>query len=254
MPPERAGSSPDEIVPPPPERPAARTPTRLAQTASVLGVILAGGQSRRMGGGDKGLRALGGQPMIRYGIDRVAAQLAGGAADLALNANGDPARFAELGLPVVADSVPGFAGPLAGVLAGLDAAAARARAFVLTAAADTPFPPLDLAAALTEAQAETDADILFAATEDETGRLRRHPTFGLWRAALAEDLRHALTEAGERKVVAFADRYRSRVVRFAAPDPTTGLDPFFNVNTPEELAIAEAALQTAARSDLGSSA
>ncbi len=195
-----------------------------------LGVILAGGQARRMGGGDKCLLPLAGRPILEHVIARLSPQVE----TVAINANGDPARFACLSLPVIADSVPGFAGPLAGVLAGLDWAAGRGASHIVTAAADTPFLPLDLVARLSAAAQASGMPIaLAAAPHAERGRVR-HPTFGLWPVALREDLRRALGE-GVRKVVLWTDRHGAAEVLFAQPGP----DPFFNVNTPEDLARAE---------------
>lgn len=185
-----------------------------------LGVILAGGQATRMGGGDKSLRLLGGEPVLARVIDRLAPQVEG----IALNANGDPARFAEWGLPVIPDNVEGFVGPLAGVLAGLDWAADQGAASIVTVAADTPFFPTDLVARLTAG-----GSLALAATDDG----HRHPTFGLWPTALREDLRTALAN-GTRKIVAWTDSHNAASVVFGgAPDP------FFNINTPDDLALAE---------------
>ncbi|MFV0513454.1 MAG: molybdenum cofactor guanylyltransferase MobA [Jhaorihella sp.] len=201
-----------------------------------LGIILAGGQATRMGGGDKGLLALGGRPLLSHVIDRLAPQVAG----LALNANGDPARFDGFGLPVLADSIEGFAGPLAGVLAGLDWAAARGGDAIVTAAADTPFFPCDLVPRLLLAAEGMAAPLALAATPDpERGRVR-HPTFGLWPVALRDDLRAAL-QGGLRKVVLWTDRHGGREALF----PVVGADPFFNVNTPADLARAGALLGAA---------
>ena len=207
-----------------------------------LGVILAGGLATRMGGGDKGLLALGGQSLLSRVIDRLAPQVAG----LALNANGDATRFAEVGLPVVADTIEGFAGPLAGVLAGLDWAAEQGAQAIVTAAADTPFFPTDLVARLMAA-AEGQVHPLVLATTPKSGdevlksggkgRVNRHPTFGLWPVALRDDLRAAL-EGGLRKVVLWTDQHGGREALFEA-EP---FDPFFNVNTREDLARAEALL------------
>lgn len=196
--------------------------------SGVLGVILAGGRSSRMGGGDKGLLALGGVRLI----DRVVARLGPQCDGLALNANGDPSRFADLGLPVLPDSVGGFAGPLAGVLAGLDHAAGAGYGSIVTAAADTPFFPADLVARLRAAAGPE--GLALAASRDGEGQLWRHPTFGLWPVALREDLRAAL-EGGLRKIVAWTDSHGAGTAEFAS----TPFDPFFNVNTPEELAQAE---------------
>ncbi|MDW4499784.1 molybdenum cofactor guanylyltransferase MobA [Sulfitobacter sp. D35] len=195
-----------------------------------LGVILAGGRARRMGGGDKGELALGGQTLLSHVIERFEPQVAG----LALNANGDPARFAHYGLPVLPDSVAGFAGPLAGVLAGLDWAAAQGADTIVTAAADTPFLPPDLVPQLLLAAEGMAHTLALAATRDPAGDLNRHPTFGLWPIALRDDLRSAL-EGGLRKVVAWTDAHDGRVAEF----PVAGSDPFFNVNTPDDLADAE---------------
>ncbi len=199
-----------------------------------IGVILAGGQATRMGGGDKGLLQVGGQSLLTHVIARLGPQVDG----LALNANGDPDRFAALGLPVIADSVDGFAGPLAGVLAGLDWAAEQGADSIVTAAADTPFFPTDLVARLTAAAQGQDHPLVLATTP-RTGdealksgggkRVNRHPTFGLWPVALRHDLRTAL-QTGLRKVVLWTDRHNGREALF----PAQPFDPFFNVNTPED--------------------
>jgi len=192
------------------------------------GVILAGGRATRMGGGDKGLRHLGDRRLIDHVIDRLAPQCAA----LAINANGDPARFAEFGLPVLADSLPDHPGPLAGVLAGLDWAAAEGHAAIVTAAADTPFFPRDLARRL--AAAAGPSGLALAASRDAEGKLWRHPTFGLWPVALRDDLRAAL-RGGLRKIVLWTDAHGAGLAEF----PATPVDPFFNVNTPEDIARAE---------------
>ena len=204
-----------------------------------LGVILAGGLATRMGGGDKALLPLGGQSLLARVIARLEPQVAG----LALNANGDVSRFAGFGLPVVADSVEGFAGPLAGVLAGLDWAAELGADAIVTVAADTPFFPCDLVPRLLMASEGMAAPLALAATprgdadtRSMTAGLIRHPTFGLWPVALRDDLRAALQD-GLRKVVIWTDRHDGRLAEF----PDAG-DPFFNVNTPDDLAQAEAML------------
>ncbi len=196
---------------------------------TTIGVILAGGRATRMGGGDKCLLEAGGRSLLSHVIARLGPQVDG----LILNANGDPARFAAYALPVVADGFEGYAGPLAGVLAGMEAAQARGAARIVTAAADTPFFPLDLAVRLDAAARGAGAPLACAATPDATGRLWDHPTFGLWDAALAGDLRAAL-EGGLRKVVDWTARHGCARAAFGAGPP----DPFFNVNTPEDLAIA----------------
>ena len=195
-----------------------------------LGVILAGGQATRMGGGDKGLLPLGGTTLLAQVIERLEPQVAG----LALNANGDGARFGRFGLPVVADSIDGFAGPLAGVLAGLDWAAGQGADTIVTAAADTPFFPCDLVPRLLLASEGMAAPLVLAATPDERRGQIRHPTFGLWPVALRDDLRAAL-QGGLRKVVLWSDQHDGREALFAQD----GIDPFFNVNTPDDLVQAE---------------
>lgn len=191
----------------------------------VIGVILAGGQATRMGGGDKGLLMLGGQTMLSRVIDRLGPQVD----QMVLNANGDPARFASFDLPVIPDSVAGFPGPLAGVLAGMDHAAALGFSHILTVAADTPFFPADLGQRLRECA----APIRLAATR-EGDRIYRHPTFGLWPTALCDDLRTALND-GLRKVVLWTDRHGTGEVLFPA-------EAFFNINTPQDLAEAKSRL------------
>ncbi|WP_282152504.1 molybdenum cofactor guanylyltransferase MobA [Ruegeria atlantica] len=210
-----------------------------------LGVILAGGLATRMGGGDKGLLQIGGQSLLSHVIDRFGPQVDG----LALNANGDPERFADLNLPVLPDTIEGFAGPLAGVLAGLDWAAKQGADSIVTAAADTPFFPRDLVARLTDA-AQGQTHPLVLATTPRTGdealksgggkRVNRHPTFGLWPVALRDDLRDALND-GLRKVVLWTDKHDGREALF----PAEPFDPFFNVNTPDDLARAQKLLEQA---------
>ncbi len=197
-----------------------------SEAGRVAGVLLAGGLSRRMGGGDKTLRRLGGRTVLEHAVDRIRPQVAA----LALNANGDPARFAEYGLPVIADSIEGFAGPLAGVLAGLDWAAEAAPGcrWLLSAPTDAPFLPRDLAARLVEGGREG-AEVVVAASGG-----RAHPVAALWAASLGTPLRRAL-EGGVRKVEDFTRGYRVATVTFAS-DP---VDPFFNLNRPEDLEEAE---------------
>jgi molybdenum cofactor guanylyltransferase len=194
---------------------------------TIAGVLLAGGQSQRMGGGDKCLRMLGGRPILAHVIERAQPQVA----TLVLNANGDAARFAAFGLPVVADDIAGFAGPLAGVLAGLDWAAANLpqATHVASFATDAPFLPRDLVAALRDGMREGAYQLACAASDG-----RAHPVFGLWPLALREDLRQALI-GGLRKVDQWTGRYRLIEVEF----PAAPVDPFFNANRPEDLAEAE---------------
>lgn len=192
----------------------------------VPGVILAGGQAARMGGGDKGLLQLGNLKLIEHVIARISPQVS----TLVLNANGDPARFANFGLPVISDSAEGFAGPLAGVLAGLDWAAEQGDLDVVTVAADTPFFPSDLVAKLGNARTKAGSPIALASTQGlEPGR-NRHPTFGLWPVSLREDLRRSLRD-GLRKVVDWTDKHGCATAEF----PVVGYDPFFNVNTLQDL-------------------
>jgi molybdopterin-guanine dinucleotide biosynthesis protein A len=194
----------------------------------VVGVLLAGGQSRRMGGGDKALRPIGGTPLL----ERIIARLRPQVEALVINANGDPARFASFGLPVVPDTVPGFAGPLAGVLAGLDwVAAARPDCpYVASVATDAPFVPENLVARLAEEMQAAGAELACAASGG-----RAHPVFGLWPVRLRDALRQTLVEEGLRKVDDWTGRYRLKTVAFAGHP----VDPFFNVNRPEDLAEAE---------------
>ena len=198
----------------------------------VAGVILAGGLARRMGGGDKALLELAGRPLLAHVIGRLRPQVD----ELVLNANGDAARFARFGLPVVPDTVEGFAGPLAGVLAGMRWAGLRGHEHVVSAAGDTPFFPADLVARLWAAKG--DRPIAMAATDDPERGLSQHPTFALWPVALADDLEDALTRGQMRKVIVWTSRHGCAQAVF------DGHLPFFNVNTPEDLAEAE---QIAAR-------
>jgi molybdenum cofactor guanylyltransferase len=190
-----------------------------ARPLSIPGMILAGGRSRRMGGGDKCLMPLAGRPVLAFVIDRIRPQVSA----LALNANGDATRFAGFALPVVADDEADFAGPLAGILAALDWASPSASA-VLTVPADTPFLPGDLVARLLEVEAP--------ALARSAGRV--HPVVGVWPLAQRERLRKALREEGLRKVEDWTDRLAPRFVDFDGD----AFDPFFNINTPEDLAQA----------------
>jgi molybdopterin-guanine dinucleotide biosynthesis protein A len=193
----------------------------------TIGLLLAGGLSRRMGGGDKCLRPLGGKPVLAHIIARARPQVSA----LVLNANGDPARFAAFGLPVAADTIEGFAGPLAGVLTGMEWAAAHRPevAWLATFATDAPFFPHDLVARLHAAIAGNRADLACARSNGQD-----HPVFGLWPVRLAPDLRRAMQE-GVRKVDLWTARYKLAAADFA----TEPFDPFFNANRPEDLAEAE---------------
>jgi molybdopterin-guanine dinucleotide biosynthesis protein A len=206
----------------------------------VAGVLLAGGLSRRMGGGDKSLRKLGGRPILDHVLDRVRPQVGA----LLLNANGETSRFAGYGLPVLPDSVAGFAGPLAGILTGMDwaASAAPGSRWLASFACDAPFLPANLVEALRAACEETGADLACAKS-----RGRAHPVFGLWRLDLRGDLRRAVVEEEVRKVDRWTGRYRLVEVDF--PDLLTEagpLDSFFNTNRPEDLREAERYLELVA--------
>ena len=195
---------------------------------ATLCVVLAGGLGRRMGGGDKPMREIGGRTILDYVIDRLSPQCDG----LMLNANGDPARFARFGLPVVADTVEGYPGPLAGVLAALEWTAANRPGieWVVSTAGDCPFLPRDLVERLQRARMADGADLAVAASGDQT-----HPVIGLWKVALRDELRHALVEEDMRKI----DRWTARYKLATVPWPTEPVDPFFNANTVEDLAEAE---------------
>jgi molybdopterin-guanine dinucleotide biosynthesis protein A len=197
-------------------------------TPKTVGVILAGGLARRMGGGDKPLRTIGGRTIL----DRVIEVFGPQCEELILNANGDPERFAATGLPVVADDVPDFAGPLAGILAALDWTAGHRPdvEWVVSVAADSPFLPQDFVARLHEARVESEMNLAQAETKGQN-----YPVNGLWKVALRKDLRHALVDEGLRKVGDWTARHG--VVNVIWPsDP---VDPFFNANTPEDIAEAE---------------
>ncbi len=195
---------------------------------AIAGVLLAGGLSRRMGGGDKNLRTLGGRTIL----ERIIATARPQVGPLVLNANGDPARFAAFGLPVAADVVEGYAGPLAGVLTGLEWARTNAPGcqWVASFATDSPFIPGDLVARLVAAVEREGADLACARSDGQ-----EHPVFGLWPVRLADDLRRAMVEEDMRKVDRWTARYRLAIADFAT-DP---VDPFFNTNRPEDLEEAE---------------
>lgn len=213
----------------------------------VTGVLLAGGQSRRMFAditgraasqavSDKGLLDLAGRPML----SRVAERLAPQVGRLVINANGDPTRFASFGLPVAADSVGGFVGPLAGVLAGMRWSLANAPAarFVATVSTDAPFLPADLVARLAEPILRDGAEITLAASAGEL-----HPVIGMWPVSLADNLEQALHD-GVRKVLRWTGTHATSNVEFPLQMVRgRSVDPFFNTNTPEELAEARSLLE-----------
>ena len=195
---------------------------------ATYGLVLAGGLARRMGGGDKGLIRIGGATILERALARVGPQCAG----LIINANGDPARFARFGLPVVADDVEGFAGPLAGILAGLDWLAANEPAigWLASVPGDCPFLPRDLVRRLNAARTAARVPLACAKSGDW-----RHPVVGLWRVDLRADLRRAVVAEGLRKIEVWTARHGVALAEWPA-DP---VDPFFNVNTPEDAAQAQ---------------
>lgn len=194
----------------------------------TLCVVLAGGLGRRMGGGDKPMREIGGRTILEHVIERLERQCDG----LVLNANGDPARFARFGLPVVADTIEGYPGPLAGILAALEWAAANRPdvEWIVSAAGDCPFLPRDLVARLQQARSAEGADLAVAASGGQA-----HPVIGLWKVALRDELRHALIDEDLRKIDRWTARYRLATVAW----PVEPVDPFFNANTVDDLAEAE---------------
>jgi molybdopterin-guanine dinucleotide biosynthesis protein A len=195
---------------------------------AVPGVLLAGGLARRMGGGDKPMRRIGGRTILERVIARLRPQCDG----LILNANGDPARFASFGLPVIADTVENFPGPLAGILAALDWAAANRPevSWMLSAAADCPFLPRDLVTRLHQALMKENAQLAVAASDGQS-----HPVIGLWNVGLRDELRHALVVEDVRRIDRWTARYRLATVEW----PVDELDPFFNANTMDDIAEAE---------------
>jgi molybdenum cofactor guanylyltransferase len=194
----------------------------------IPAVLLAGGLARRMGGGDKPMRQIAGRSIL----DRVIARLKPQCDGLILNANGDPARFAAVGLPVIPDGVADFPGPLAGILAALDWAAANRPevSLMLSVAADCPFLPRDLVLRLYQSLTEQDAQLAVAASDGQS-----HPVIGLWSVALRDELRHALVVEDVRKIDRWTARYRLATVTW----PIKPLDPFFNANTVDDIAEAE---------------
>jgi molybdopterin-guanine dinucleotide biosynthesis protein A len=196
--------------------------------ADTLGLVLAGGLARRMGGGDKARIKIGGATILERVLGRLTSQCRG----VIINANRDPARFADTGLAVVADSVPDFAGPLAGILAGLDWAAANAPAieWLASAPGDCPFLPRDLVTRLHAARVAGGTPLACA----QSGEWR-HPVVALWPVRLREDLRAALTKEGLRKIEIWTGRHGVSLAEW----PAAPFDPFFNVNTPDDAARAE---------------
>lgn len=207
--------------------------------AREFGIILAGGKSSRMGGGDKCLLPLAGRPILAHVIERLKPQVA----ELIISANGDPARFSAFGLPVVVDRLGFYAGPLAGILAGLEWARTNRpeSRFAITAASDTPFLPADLVDRLCSASGEGAPNLAVARS---AGGM--HPVFGLWPVTLAPDLEASL-KSGKRKVSDWVRQHQAREVMFTPLEIGSGtIDPFFNINRADDLAAAEAFLQASA--------
>jgi molybdenum cofactor guanylyltransferase len=203
--------------------------------APVTGVIVAGGLSRRMGGGDKTLLDLGGGTMLGCIIERLRPQVGA----LIINANGDASRFAAFGLPVVPDEITDYAGPLAGMLAGMRWSLAHAPAarHIATVSSDAPFLPADLIVRLSSAIENRSDAIALARSPDGL-----QPVIGLWPVALADDLQAGLA-AGTRKILAWAERHAITQVDFPQVDiGGRTVDPFFNANTPEDFALVRALL------------
>jgi molybdopterin-guanine dinucleotide biosynthesis protein A len=194
----------------------------------TVGAILAGGLARRLGGGDKALRSVGGSTVLSRLLERVAPQVT----RLILNANDNPRRFDGLGLPVVADTLPDHPGPLAGVLAALEwvALSAPEIEWVITVPGDAPFLPRDLVRRLHAARLRDGASFACAASGGQA-----HPVVGLWPVPFRHELRRAVADEGIRRVDAFTRLYPCPVVDW----PTDLVDPFFNVNTPDDLAEAD---------------
>ena len=195
---------------------------------ATLCVVLAGGLGRRMGGGDKPMREIGGRAILDHVIERLTPQCDA----LLLNAKGAPARFARFGLPVIADTVEGHPGPLAGILAALEWAAASRPdiEWVASAAGDCPFLPRDLIERLQQVRMAEVAELAVAASGGQA-----HPVIGLWKVALRDELRHALVAEDLRKIDRWTARYKLATVSW----PAEPVDPFFNANTVEDLAEAE---------------
>ena len=194
---------------------------------NVVGVILAGGRSQRMGGGHKSLLSLGGDTLLEHVIKRTSPQVD----RLILNINEDTALFEFVNLPLVEDTIDGFAGPLAGVLAGMEWSKINAPGsnWIATFAADTPFLPMDLVQKFLRTIEKTSAELVCASSKG-----RSHPVFGLWYVPLLEDLRRAIATEGIRRIDAWTSRYNLQVVDFMVGE----VDPFFNVNHPPDLDMA----------------
>jgi molybdopterin-guanine dinucleotide biosynthesis protein A len=199
-----------------------------AEHPPTLGLVLAGGLARRMGGGDKAFLKIGGQTILQRSLARFQPQCSG----IVLNANGDPKRFSDYPFPVVADNIPDFAGPLAGILAGLDWAAKNKPEieWIASVPGDCPFVPRDIVSRLHEARVAENQKLACAKSGDW-----RHPVVGIWPVSLRADLRRALMDEGLHKIEVWTRRHGIAIAEW----PDKPVDPFFNVNTPEDLAKAE---------------
>ena len=197
--------------------------------SNLLGVILVGGLSRRMGGGDKTLLYLAGQPMLDHVIKRIGPQIT----QLVINANGDLSRFAMFNLPLIPDSIPDYAGPLAGILSAMEYGREAGYSHLVSVSGDTPFLPLDLVQKLLE-PIRKGADIALASSNGRT-----HPVVGIWPLFLEKNLRDAMVHENLRKIDFFTARYKTAIIEFEA----SIVDPFFNINTKEEWAEAEQLLR-----------
>jgi len=208
-----------------------RLSSGMAETKDIVGVVVAGGRGRRMGGADKCFVELAGKSLLARAIERLGPQVP----RIVLSANGDPSRFASYGLQVLADPIADFAGPLAGLLAAMEWTQAQApdARWIASISVDTPFIPLDLVSKFKDAQRSGQTDLVCAWSNGQI-----HPVCGLWRVDLAGDLRHALLDEGLHKVDAWAGRHRMAAVDF----PTDPVDPFFNINRREDLVKGEAFL------------
>ena len=196
---------------------------------NIPGIILAGGLSRRMGGGDKGLLMLGKTTIIERVIDKILPQVG----SLAININGDSSRFPDYKLPIIPDSIKGYLGPLSGILAGMEWAFKNGNRYIATVAADTPFLPDYFIKRLHTMVKSKNLNIGIAASRF----LRRddvfiHPTFGIWEVALKDDLRDALAN-DTRKIMFWAKKFKLDYYYFDTSDKLS--DPFFNINTPDDL-------------------
>jgi molybdopterin-guanine dinucleotide biosynthesis protein A len=201
---------------------------------SILGVILAGGKARRMGGIDKGRLKIGDASILEIITKSLDFQLD----KIVLNANGDLGRFSDLEIQVIPDTIQGYVGPLAGILSGMRFAEKNSFTSILTVASDTPFFPTDLVSKLSNSSAKENALISLSATK-QNDKIVRHPTFGLWSVSLADDLEKHI-HAGLRKIVLWADKHSAKTVLF----PSVKYDPFFNINTQSELEEAQRRIKT----------